>query len=173
MKSVVIIFLLLAQTACHTSDVKEQNSPQSRFDQYVDLEGPISVKELQSEYPIFMVNRQYQPDPMVVNELNSIKVPIVIKAFMGTWCHDSQREIPNLVTLMESLDNDTIELQLIALDRQKKDSAGEARKANVQYTPTIIVYEGKKSGNVRELGRIVEKTTQAMEQEILDIINGK
>lgn len=159
---VTALLALLLTTACKTT---EQPHKDSRFTRHMDAQGPITITELQQSYAIFSVKRSNQPNPQAVEFLNQITQPTQITAFFGTWCHDSQREIPNLIKLKEALNNPNIQLQLIALDRNKQDEQGRARQANIAFTPTIIV-----SRNQQELGRIVEKTTQAIGLELVQII---
>ncbi|GAA4357730.1 thioredoxin family protein [Kangiella marina] len=164
--TILIAPLSLALTACKTTTpTQETNHKPSRFEQHLDAEGPLTADQLQSRYPIFAVKRNHDINANALAALNEVTTPTQIIAFFGTWCHDSQREIPNLLKLKEQLNNPNIQLQLIALDRTKSDKQGLAKKAQVQYTPTIIVYQ-----NQVELGRIVETTSQPIELELLNII---
>ncbi|GAA4343886.1 thioredoxin family protein [Kangiella taiwanensis] len=164
--TLLFILSLMILTGCKTTETpSSDHSQHSRFSQHMDAQGPITINELQSEYPIFAVKRQHELNTDAVYALNQITTPTQIIAFFGTWCHDSQREIPNLLKLKKALNNPNIQLQLIALDRQKTDNQGLAEKADVEYTPTIIVYQ-----NQEELGRIVETTSEPIELELLNIL---
>ena len=138
----------------------------SRFDAHMDAEGPITQQELMNNYPIFAVKRQDKASAEVINAINMIEEETQIRAFFGTWCHDSQREIPYLLQLMQSVDNHKVTFDLVGLDRQKQESTEQAKAANIKYTPTIVVYQ-----NGKELGRIVEKTSKPIGQELLSIID--
>ncbi|WP_223668573.1 TlpA family protein disulfide reductase [Kangiella shandongensis] len=164
--SLLLFFSLI--TACTTQSQTETANHHSRFSQHVDAEGVISIEALQMGYPIFRVKREYQPANNSIQQFNALEQPTSIKAFFGTWCHDSQREIPDLITFYHSLDNPKVKLTLIALDRSKSDRAGLAAKANVKYTPTIVV-----SQNGQELGRIIEKSDGPMDRELLSILQSK
>lgn len=131
----------------------------------MDNSGPMTIEELQSQYPVFAVKRGNTLNQDAIEQLNAVTRPIQVIAFLGTWCHDSQREIPRLIQLKKALNNPNIQVQLIALDRKKSDNEGLAEKANVEYTPTIVVYH-----NQEELGRIVERTVKPIEVELLNII---
>lgn len=166
-KLTLLMIVAIALSACKTNSANSHSdhSP-SRFEQHMDAAGPITIDELQNSYPIFSVKRHNDLDSSAVAQLNAVTTPTQIIAFFGTWCHDSQREIPNLIKLKKQLNNPNIQLQLIALDRNKSDSQGLAKKAGVEYTPTIIVYQ-----NQEEMGRIVESTSEPIEVELLNIIN--
>lgn len=164
----LLIFLLFigVLASCTNPCSDNRASQNSRFTQHMDASGPMTIDELQSQYPVFAVKRNSTLNNDALKQLNSITTPTQIIAYLGTWCHDSQREIPRLIQLKKALNNPNIQLQLIALDRQKTDSQGLAKKAGVKYTPTIIVYQ-----NQEELGRVVESTIDPIEVELLDIIN--
>lgn len=85
-----------------------------------------------------------------------------ISIYFGTWCHDSQREVPRMLIIAEQAN---IELKLIALDYQKSEPLGRAKSANVKYTPTIIV---TRSG--KELGRIIERPKKSLISDISSFI---
>ncbi len=85
-----------------------------------------------------------------------------IDVYFGSWCHDSEREVPKFLKLVE---NSKVSYRLIALDYQKTDPQGLAKKDKVKYTPTFVI---KKSGI--EIGRIVENTTESFAQDISQLL---
>lgn len=167
---IAVASIAFITNACATNSARTQaekeDSTQSRFGQYININGPITEKQLLQNYPVFSVNRHHRISPKNLHQLDQINQATTIKAFFGTWCHDSQREIPELLRVMQSVNNPQLTFKLITLDHNKQDSAGLAQKAAIRYTPTIIVYQHEK-----ELGRIVEKTPKPMAQELIDIIN--
>jgi len=86
-----------------------------------------------------------------------------IDIYFGTWCHDSQREVPKMLNILKA--NNAISTQLIALDYDKQDPQGLANINGIKYTPTFIVSIGNK-----ELGRIVERPTQSLVADITGMI---
>ncbi len=76
--------------------------------------------------------------------------PVEVTVYFADWCHDSIRELPRLLALIEPQTTRQLRLTLINLDQNKRDPAGRAAAAGVSRTPTIIV-----SRNGQELGRIV------------------
>ncbi len=75
-----------------------------------------------------------------------------IVVLFGTWCHDSQREVPRLLKLLAKANVDLAELKLVAVDYSKEDDMGIAKEFELKYTPTFIVLDGDK-----EIARVIEK----------------
>lgn len=88
-----------------------------------------------------------------------------IKIFMGTWCHDSQREAPRLFKLMDVIGYGADNVEVIGLDRNKQTPDGRAKKAGIQRTPTIVVYKG-----AQEVGRIIETPDVSLEDDLLSLL---
>lgn len=122
--------------------------------------GSIQSQQLLNQYPSFQDEyQQYQLEQAELNALNLLSDEITIKAFFGTWCHDSQREVPRLLKYLQS--NHTIHLELYGLDIRKQDPQQQAQLFNVRYTPTFIILKRGK-----EIGRIVERPVKGLIQDI-------
>ncbi len=92
-----------------------------------------------------------------------------IEVFVGTWCSDSQRELPRLYKILDELKFPQNRLKTIGTNRQKKSFYGEEINKNVTHVPTIIVYDNKKN----EVGRIVEGPVSGyLEEDLAQIMNG-
>lgn len=85
------------------------------------------------------------------------------EVYFGTWCHDSEREVPKLLKIIEA--NTSHTHQLIALDYQKTEPKGRAKRAGVMFTPTIIIYV-----NDKEVGRIIERPRNTLVNDIDQMI---
>lgn len=85
--------------------------------------------------------------------------------FAGSWCGDSETEVPVIYKIIRDIARDEILIMLIGVDRQKQDLEGEAAKYNITRVPTLIIL---KDG--QELGRIVEFPKKSWDEDILDII---
>ena len=115
--------------------------------------GVISAADLLANYAEFQYEYDaYQPSPLQLEQIQQLAGKN-ITALFGTWCHDSEREIPRLLKLLETAEVEVNELTLYAVDRKKQDPDGYAEKFNLQFTPTIVVSDT--SGD--EIGRIIEK----------------
>lgn len=111
-----------------------------------------SFEEFNEEFTDFNI------DEKEIAALKSINEPLEIHVLFGTWCHDSVREVPRLLKLLEHAANNNITTKLIAVDYKK--TADEAY--DLQYTPTFVVYR-----NNQEIGRIIERPKQSLAQDII------
>ena len=88
-----------------------------------------------------------------------------IKVILGTWCSDSQREIPRLLKILDLLQFPKDNLKLICIDRSKNAEGTEAADLDVQLVPTIIFYLGE-----TEMGRIIESPEVSLESDMARIL---
>ena len=111
----------------------------------------------------------YEIDTKITDQLKPHLKDVTIKGFMGTWCGDSQREIPNFYKMLDQSDFDYKKLELVTVDRQKKAN-GLEEGFNILRVPTFIFYKKGK-----EIGRFVEHAVDGstIEEDILKIISGK
>ena len=123
------------------------------------LVGNIKPDELLGAYPSFRVGYEtFEVEPLNLPEDSSVLL------FFGSWCHDSEREVPRLLKLLETAGLSEDQLTLIALDYRKREPEGRAAEFNVRFTPTaIFMREGV------EVGRIVERPATTLHEEILKI----
>ncbi len=113
------------------------------------------------EYENYVVNEE------ILSQLNLKGVSF--KVFLGTWCSDSQREVPRFLKITDQMGVKAKQLQIIALDnhtdRYKQSPQHEEEGWNIEYVPTIIVL---KDG--REVGRIVEMPELSLEEDLVRIL---
>ena len=101
----------------------------------------------------------FEPTPDDKNRVKDWPRNLHIDVYFGTWCHDSEREVPKLLKLA-SLSPRT-NINLVALDYNKQEPKGRAEQQGVKYTPTIIVFLHNK-----EIGRIVERPKASIAEDI-------
>lgn len=127
--------------------------------------GELSSAELLSAYPAFEAEyRAYQPTAAELSaaaKLNGLKVVVLF----GTWCHDSEREVPRLLKLFDLVGLSQDNLQLIGVNQNKQEPSGLYRRLDLRFTPTIILFDGDK-----ELGRIIEKPDNNIAQDLAAIL---
>jgi thiol-disulfide isomerase/thioredoxin len=105
----------------------------------------------------------YHPD---LNGFNSANLKqISIKIFMGTWCHDSKREVPRLYKILDELYYDYENFEIIGLTKDKKGYFQDYATFGITNTPTIIFYR-----NDMEIGRIIEEPKGSLEDQMARII---
>jgi len=138
-----------------------------------DLVGLATKKDFQQEpYGSEWFNdfySYYETDKDIIEKLKPTLKNIKIKGFMGTWCGDSQREIPNFYKLLDESEFDYKNLELITVNSDKKAN-GLEKGFNILRVPTFIFY---KSG--KEIGRFVEHAVDNsnIEKDILKIVSGQ
>ncbi|HUP58939.1 MAG TPA: HEAT repeat domain-containing protein [Thermoanaerobaculia bacterium] len=129
--------------------------------------GTMTMERLLSRVPDYAQRTSaYQPDATVVEMMKSyVKPDDRIEVYMGTWCSDSQREVPKLLRIVGDLKSQHgVELPttFYALDRSKQKPAALVAGKDVQKVATFIYYRGD-----RELGRIVERPQAVFEDDLL------
>lgn len=139
------------------------------------MAGKINRIGLQQEPFGFWFNNGYEDYDVDKASLDKVKEAlkgVEILLFMGTWCSDSQREVPRFFKILDQLGYDLNKLQLVALsnhpDQYKQSPQHEEEGWNIEYVPTIIFLK-----NGKELGRIVESPEQSLEKDMKKILIGK
>ena len=124
--------------------------------------GDINRQQLLGNYPDFARGyRTYSVGGM------GFELPqdVTVTVFFGVWCHDSEREVPRLLKVLDAGGVDESAVTLIALDTTKREPAGRALQQGVKFTPTFIFYIGG-----GEVGRIVERPEGSLEQAIHEVL---
>ena len=112
----------------------------------------------------------YKPKQSVVSSLAKIpKSKLEIQVFIGTWCRDTQRELPRFIKVLEESGFNHNQIKIIALDNKAenyKRSPGEEQDGkSIFRVPTFVIYE-----NGKELNRIVEFPVISLEIDLLKIL---
>lgn len=110
----------------------------------------------------------YTPDSEILTKLKPLLEDVSITIFMGTWCSDSQRDVPHLYKILDEVNFDENKLILINVSEDKTTPEGIEKTYDVFNVPTIIFYKNKK-----ELGRIVEYPIHTLEKDMLAILSGE
>lgn len=112
---------------------------------------------------------EYTPDK---KELKTIKKNIKdydITLFMGTWCHDSKRETPKLLKLLDLSDYNYDNITMYAVDYSKHTPSKAEEGMDIHHVPTIIFYKDGK-----EVNRFVESASgNSIEEDIAKIVSGE
>lgn len=131
------------------------------------LRGTCSRDSLQTNWPRFETAFDFLADS-AVTQLKRYSQPVHIVVFLGTWCSDSQRDLPRFFEILDELQNPAFHYELYGLDRSKRDAAGLADKYNIENVPTFVFEQ-----DGREIGRIVEKPRASLEEDWLAILTEK
>ncbi len=117
----------------------------------------------------FVENYNAHPlNKALVSQIDSLFNDIEVTIYMGTWCEDSQREVPGFFKIIDALEaNDQVQ-PIVGLNEDKVSHDGSAEQAGVTNVPTFIF-----SKDGEEINRIVEFPIISLEQDILDILQEK
>jgi hypothetical protein len=108
----------------------------------------------------------YEPDQAVLNQLKAKKEGVEILVILGTWCSDSQEQVPRLFKILDKIRFSKKKVQLICVSKDKEAGTVETSNYNIQKVPTFIVYRKGK-----EVGRIVETPYSTLEKDLLMFFN--
>ena len=115
----------------------------------------------------------YTPNPEILAGLKDVAgKDLDITVFFGTWCPDSQREVPRLLKLLDLMEFPTDRLTLVAVDgddeAKKRSPGGEEKGLEVYKVPTLVF-----SRDGAEIARMVEHPVLSLERDLLAILSGQ
>jgi cyclophilin family peptidyl-prolyl cis-trans isomerase/HEAT repeat protein/thiol-disulfide isomerase/thioredoxin len=112
---------------------------------------------------------EYKPDLTVLEMMKSyVRAGDRLEVYMGTWCDDSQREVPKFLRISDDLKSQfgvDLPATFIAVDRSKQQPAALLEGKSVDKIATFIYYR-----DGQELGRIVERPSSLFEDDLLTIV---
>lgn len=114
--------------------------------------------------------QSYKDHAIDKNSLSLVKKHLKdasITVFMGTWCEDSQREVPAFFKILDEINYDSDTVKVVTISEEKDKPEDLIKDHNITNVPTFIfVKEGK------ELGRIVEYPLESLEKDMIKILSG-
>lgn len=111
--------------------------------------------------------REYSPKETAIEALEPLLEDVDITLFMGTWCEDSQREVPRFVKILQEVGYPPERVRLITMNRDKKTPQNYEKGLSIINVPTFIFYREQE-----EVGRIVEYPIESLESDMLKILSG-
>ena len=96
-----------------------------------------------------------------VSKFNDIDIIVVF----GSWCSDSQREVPRFMEILKIVDYPMDLLTIIAVDRNKTIEGIDVSRYDIKFVPTFIILQ-----KGIELGRIIEEPKVSLESDLLEIV---
>jgi cyclophilin family peptidyl-prolyl cis-trans isomerase/HEAT repeat protein len=133
--------------------------------------GVLSEERLLEIVPDYVARKSsYTPDVTVLEMMKSyVHAGDRVEVYMGTWCSDSQREVPKFLRIRDDLRAQFgVELpaKFVAVDRAKQQPESLIAGHHLEKVATFIYYRGD-----HELGRIVEKTESPLfEDDLLALL---
>lgn len=111
----------------------------------------------------------YTLDSISLDSIEDRIAEVSIAIYLGTWCSDTQREVPRFLKLLDYLDYDSQKVTMIGVDSHPdhglQSPGGEEKGKDIQFVPTFIF-----SKDGKELGRIIEVPNESLEKDLLRIM---
>lgn len=166
MKPVVWILALLFSTG-----LMAQEKNKTVIDQDLNekvLIGECNRKGLESDVFSEYFNsgyEAYKPDQEIIKKLKDLKKGVEVTIVMGSWCGDSQEQVPKFYKILDEIGMKDSKVNLIAVNRKKTAGDKDISNLNIERVPTFIFYR-----KGREIGRIVESPSSSLEKDMLLIL---
>ncbi|WP_299526369.1 thioredoxin family protein [Winogradskyella sp.] len=161
--ALITIFCLALQLNSQTLNKELTNEDQETY-----LVGKVDKSGFEAKpYAEWFVTN-YNDYNVDVETLNTIKTKLKaydIKVFMGTWCDDSQYEVPYFHKIIDLANYPLEQLTIIALDRNKESPEHDEADLNIVRVPTFILFEDGK-----EVNRIIETPVETLEKDLQAIL---
>ena len=137
-------------------------SLEATADRYRYPLGDISQAQLLERHEVF--KRNYDAYE-VTAKIDGLPADLKVKILFGTWCHDSEREVPRMLKLLAASGVKEGNISLISLDIRKEEPEGRAKAMGVRFTPTFVFFsEGA------ELGRIIERPIVDLAHDVTALV---
>lgn len=168
MKQILYSLVLLISISCFS----QSNDSKATLDKDGNLVGVATKENFQvdpykEEWFDYGYN-EYELDQEIISKLKPLLENVSIKAFMGTWCGDSQEQIPVFYKIMDASGFDFEKLEMICVNRSKKTPGNLQKGLDIERVPTFIFFKDGK-----EIGRFVEYPREGVEADFLKIVSGK
>ena len=167
------LFIILLCAAIQNLNAQLYNQEYFGEDGSQFLLGPIKKNRLTEGHYGQWFNPQfsaYQVDQEALALIEKSIEDYDLLLFLGTWCSDSQREVPGIFKILEEAGYPTDLVEIYAVDERtefrKTTPGGEAKARNIVHVPTLIfIKDGK------EVNRIIELPVQTLEKDMIAIMN--
>lgn len=155
-------FLVMAAVACkHLGELRIVTNEKG---EKIAL-GEWNAKQLKENFSVFQENYDsYQPDTLTLHNLTLPSRHVEVITVLGTWCSDSEKEVPRFMKILDQLANSAIHVRYFCVDRSKKDGQGLTGSLEIERVPTFII-----RSNGQEIGRIIESPEISLEEDLLAI----
>ncbi|MCT6868999.1 hypothetical protein [Apibacter sp.] len=176
-RHVILFFIFILFISCRTQDYIVNKKLKDHEGETI-LIGQVTREALkQPEFNSWFSDEynSYVPDQNVTKKLkNKIKL-YHIEIYFGTWCSDTQEQLPRFLKILDKVKYPQRKLKLIALNRKKESFYGEQNQKGISNIPTFILYKAHHNPKRRniEIGRIVESPTKSLELDLYKIVTGR
>jgi thiol-disulfide isomerase/thioredoxin len=112
--------------------------------------------------------KNYVPNQEIINSLKPLKNEIKVLVIAGSWCGDTQRELPRFFKIMNSIGISNNQIEMFMVDENKKTPAFNISVIQITNIPAFIFFKDGK-----ELGRIIEKPVITLEDDLAELLQIK
>ena len=175
LSTLILFFMAIGMIACTEAQQEESailNQEIISHEGEPILVGPITRAGLeQGTYNTWFSFEYgyYTLDSISLDSIGDRIAEVSVAIYLGTWCSDTQREVPRFFKLLDYLNYDSEKVTMIGLDnhpdRDMQSPGGEEKSKDINFVPTFIF---SKDGN--ELGRIIEIPDETLEIDLLRIL---
>ena len=136
--------------------------------------GKVQLEQLEKSEDWFLKNyKSYKPEKSKLKRFQKAlpEDGFRFEVFFGTWCPDSQREVPRMVKIFEKTGIDKDQYDLIAVNRFKdlpEAYSDRADEIKLDRIPTLIYYKNGKAVN-----RFVEYAQIDLLSDMVKIVEEK
>ena len=142
---------------------------QSTVNHAVKRDIEMLIKDLIShEDKLLALDNRYKVNNEWVDSVEKHFKDLNLKLFMGTWCEDSEREVPAIFKLLDAVNFDQNKIDIYAMSEEKTTSENFEKGLNIIKVPTLIFYKDGK-----ELNRFVEFSIVSLKEDIRKIVSGE
>jgi len=163
-----IPFIMIAFTACSTHHpywVQKNKTDQILLG---SVQKSILLKHRITQHWFEPSYNSYVMDTATIRELKQYVEPMQVLVFAGSWCSDTQRELPKFYRIADAIGLPEPKIHVHMLNEEKKGFYVNEAVFEVKSVPTCIFLK-----NGKEVGRIIEMSTQAFEKEWLSFYQTK
>jgi hypothetical protein len=158
--TLVCLNILTAQSFNHwISDPEKEDTVLVGYGDRQGLQDSDFSTYFETEYHAYILN------DTVCDYLGSHVDDIEITIILGTWCHDSQEQVPRFYKILDLINYDPDQITLIGVDRKKEGGDVDLSAMDIRRVPTFIF-----SRDGKELGRIIETPVNSLEEDMMLII---
>ena len=170
--SLVILVFSIFQLKANAQEFQKESLNQVYLDSYIDkiilygnydAEGVKESSVFRHNYKRSVTNYAFDTTLLLsqIEKFNDIDIVILF----GSWCPDSQREVPRFLEILKIVDYPMDMLTILAVDRNKVINGIDVSKYDLKFVPTFIIMKDGK-----ELGRIIEEPKVSLGSDLMEIL---
>ncbi|MEN8248442.1 MAG: hypothetical protein ABFS32_05885 [Bacteroidota bacterium] len=113
----------------------------------------------------------YQVDAETLDYVGENLNDVEVVMFLGTWCSDSQQQVPQFYKILDYVGYDINTMTVYALERKLEprrlvSPGGEEAEYAIELVPTMVFYR-----DGAEIGRITEYPEKTLEKDLVEIVS--